>query len=495
MHGSVRRGVADIVFDSLLGPRKRDVGSEISSVKSTFSSWDNCMAKTYCKWPVIIGIIVGGLIVFSVLWCIIRCACCGMSCCCTCFSFLKCCDCCGGCCDGKKNKPHKHLDDPYSLPPPQQGYQAPAPMMGGGLATGPPQYAQFEVGRSGLAVDPKASGLSEDALPPMPSWETAAKKHVITDDEKNAVELGELDPATGQKVPLMAGAAGTGISQPPSPAHDMGVSPYGAHPGQIPSHEMGASPYGPQPGQGRGGYGYMGVAGDQYGQQNQNAYNQNGRGYRGPAGPGMAGPGYGPNSPQEMGNNARRGYGPPSPQDPYGNDTGYIGNAGGREGYNRPPPQRQYTNDSNRPFPPQPIRQYSGDSSRPMNSGRQYSERGYQDNFQPNPPRGPSRGPAPGHMASPPLNNGSGFDFGTGAPQQQGYAQRPSPPPPQQMPYGSSYAGSTAPPTYASRSPPPQEQEQAYPGYQSYETPTNQGRGRPGRGTREPPQNWDPVQR
>jgi hypothetical protein len=101
----------------------------------------------------------------------------------------------------------KHLDDPYA-PPARQGYQAPAPMpmMGGGLGgkPEPPQYAQFEVGKNGLAVDPKATALSEDALPPMPSWETAAKKHVLTEEEeKNAVELGELDPATGQKVPLM----------------------------------------------------------------------------------------------------------------------------------------------------------------------------------------------------------------------------------------------------------------------------------------------------
>jgi len=148
MHRSVRRGVGDIFFDSLLG--KRSITGEVSSVKNTFSSWDNCMAKTYCKWPVIAAIIIGGLIVLSVLWCIVRCACCGMSCCSTCFSFLKCCDCCGGCCDGKKNKPHKHLDDNSSYPPPlHQGYKAPVPMMGGALASGPPQYAQFEVGIMG----------------------------------------------------------------------------------------------------------------------------------------------------------------------------------------------------------------------------------------------------------------------------------------------------------------------------------------------------------
>jgi hypothetical protein len=47
MHRSVRRGVSDIVFDSLLG--RRSITGEVDSVKNTFSSWDNCMAKTYCK--------------------------------------------------------------------------------------------------------------------------------------------------------------------------------------------------------------------------------------------------------------------------------------------------------------------------------------------------------------------------------------------------------------------------------------------------------------
>jgi hypothetical protein len=47
MRGSVRRGVGDIFLDSLLG--RRSITGEVSSVKNTFSSWDNCMAKTYCK--------------------------------------------------------------------------------------------------------------------------------------------------------------------------------------------------------------------------------------------------------------------------------------------------------------------------------------------------------------------------------------------------------------------------------------------------------------
>lgn len=399
--------------------------------------------------------------------------------------------------------------------------------MGGALGgkPEPPQYAQFEVGRSGLAVDPKPGGLSEDALPPMPSWDNASKKRVLTEEEKNGVELGELDPATGQSVPLMTGAAAVGTSMPPSPAHDQ-------------------SPFGP-PGQAIGAA-YSDVPGDQYGQNQQSLSPHNGPGY-GP-GPGRGSPGYGPSSQSPGGFNGQgrgqfggpgrgaysgqgrggydgqgrggyndqgQGYGPPSPQDPYGADNNYTGAATG--GYGRPPPNRQNSGD-NRRFP-QPQRQYSSDSSRPLNPGRQYSDQSF-DNFQPNgPPRGPSRGPGgpggPGRMASPPRNNTEGFDFGTGAPQQ--YPSRPSPPL-QQNSYGSSnsrgrpnppmqggrnggndgyYAGSTAPPSYASRSPPPQ--EPSYPGYRPYQPSSSQGgRGAPsssapGGGRGRDPNPWDPV--
>lgn len=48
MQNSVRRrGVGDVVMGAILG--KRGITDELSSAKSTFSSWDNCMAKTYCK--------------------------------------------------------------------------------------------------------------------------------------------------------------------------------------------------------------------------------------------------------------------------------------------------------------------------------------------------------------------------------------------------------------------------------------------------------------
>lgn len=455
----------------------------------------------------------------------------------------------------------KHLDSPFASTA-HQGYQAPAPMMGGalpvsGVAAGtpmnvaatraePPQYAQFEVGKNGLYVEPKVVALNEDALPPMPSWDAASKKRVLAEEEKNAVELGELDPATGQKMPLMAGAAATGASVPPSPDAGQGHSPFGARPGQ-----------------GVGNNGYMGVAGDNYA-QNQTAFNGNGR-YGSPA-PGMAGQGrggYGGNSPQGFDGHGRgygqeqydqnapqgydgqdRGYNATSPQDPYAQNNGFEGAAGA--GYGRSQPQRQYSNDqysqNNQPFPP-PNRQYSSDPPHPLAPGRQYTDRSYNSNNsqQNGPPRGPSRGPGPNQgfqngpvprgpsrgpgpndnfqsngpiprgpsrgpggpmrTGSPALNNNSGFDFGGGAqpsssrqsPQpQQGYGR----PPPQSNNSGYFDDAATAAPSYSSRSPPPQ--EPAYPGYKPYQ-PANQSRGTPsalspGGGRGGEPQRWDPVQ-
>lgn len=376
----------------------------------------------------------------------------------------------------------KHLDEPgpFGQPGYNQGYKAPEPMMGGALPVaakaGPPQYAQFEVGKNGLYVDPTPTPLSEDALPPMPSWDNAVKKHVLEEDEKNGVELGELDPTTGQHIPLMTGGA-TGIS----PTID----------------SRGPSPFGARSGPGVGGTGYTDVAEDHY-DQNQAAYNSNGRGY---AGSPMLGPGMGPRrmgTPQMRGSPApgqglrRPGFGPNPPQDLYGQNDGFDAALVAGPSYGRPPPQRQFSNEqygngqyTNRPFPAQPSRQYSSDSQQPLAHTRQYSDGpGYpQDNFQPE---------RVNRLASPPLQNNSGFDFGG----QQVYQSRPSPPP-QQMSYGSSnrpspsdrvnegyFATNTA--MYASRSPPPE--EPTYPGYKPYQ-PSQGGRGR----DREP-QRWDPVQ-
>jgi hypothetical protein len=486
------------------------------------------------RWPVIAIIIVVGLMIFSILWCCIRCACCGMSCCCTCFSFLKCCDCCGGSCDGRKNKPHKHLDDTYNPRDgpggfaADKGYQAPVPMMGGAINTaglltsrdGPaiPQFAQFEVGKNGLYVERKA--VSDDALPPMPSWETATKRQVAQ-EEKDAVELSNLEPTTSQNMLLMTGAISPARNQPPSPAVNFLTNPY-------------------EPaGQAMGGNGYMNVPPQSQSLANHQGGVNAGGGYRGGSspGPGRGGPprgapgqmpGYGQPRGQDMnkgyGGAHEGNYGAPQHQDQYGNDE-YMGAVVG-DGYGRNQPQRQYSNNGNDNrgnLRPQPQTNYSSDSTRPLNPGRQNSDRSY-NNYQDNgpPPRGPSRGPGPQQgpqrMMSPgPVNNG-GFDFGNGSNAQQAPYSRPNPTP--QQSYGQqsppnrrpvprsqpsaddymNYDGATAPPSYASRSPPPQ--ELGYPGYKPYTPPPPQQGGRAGGGIPEAlspggrgrePRNWDPV--
>jgi hypothetical protein len=169
----------------------RDV---VADAKDTFSSWDKCMDKAYCKWPVIVAIVVGSLILLSVLFCVARCICCGVelcSCCVSCFT------CCGTCCKGggrSRDRPSKYKDDYTRMPPtPYQGYQpAPSPMAYGGAGNpNPPQFATFD--------DPSSKRLvNEDSLPHMPSWDTATKRRIedtsAPPETKNGdLEMGRLD--------------------------------------------------------------------------------------------------------------------------------------------------------------------------------------------------------------------------------------------------------------------------------------------------------------
>ncbi len=206
--------------------------------------------NTSSRYPVIAIIVVGGLIVFSVVWCIARCLCCGLSCCCECCQFFKCCGNCCGCCDPPRGKRSKYLDEPYI--PPSQGYKMQPPMnphfpaavptmtpahtgFSSGVTTGvtpatshyadTPQYAEFDVSK------PKGG---EDALPAMPSWESAGKKKIMLEEE-DAVELDQLKKpeASGQNAQngaLLTGAAAVLSSTSPigSPGNH---SPYGPPPG------------------------------------------------------------------------------------------------------------------------------------------------------------------------------------------------------------------------------------------------------------------------
>ncbi|KAI1083192.1 hypothetical protein F5B20DRAFT_528983 [Whalleya microplaca] len=213
---------------------KRDVSSGISDAKTAFSSWDNCMKFSFCKWPVIAVIIIGGLIILSIVWCIVRCCCCGLSCCCKCCYCLKCCGNCMGCCDPPRGKGHKYLDEPY-IPPHHdqgQGYRPQAPMTPGFSAKSTaPQYAEF---------DSSADKKDADSLPAMPSWEEANSKKVLIEEESV-----ELEP---MKKPESTQNSSLNVSTAAQPTIPTTVSPISRSPNR--------SPYGQPVGQ-AGPNGYM----------------------------------------------------------------------------------------------------------------------------------------------------------------------------------------------------------------------------------------------
>ncbi|KAM0253591.1 hypothetical protein ACHAQJ_007219 [Trichoderma viride] len=173
MARSLRGGLWETVKDSIARSLatevvRRDIVSDadtkISDVKQAFSSWSSCMAHVYCN-------------------------------CCYC---LKCCGNCCGCCDAPGGARRKHLDEPYN---PQQsgGYRQEAPMAANMPAPaavpafttpashGPPQYAEFDVSKH-----------DADALPAMPSWETANSKQIVLEEE---VEMDNLPPPKKEPVP------------------------------------------------------------------------------------------------------------------------------------------------------------------------------------------------------------------------------------------------------------------------------------------------------
>lgn len=201
-----------------------DVINSVKSVGATFSSWDSCMAKGYCKWPVIAAIIIGALIVLSVLWCIFSCLCCGISLCTACGKCLTCGNCCGACGSGGGRR--KRDAEYQAMPPtptPYQGYQPqPGPMM---YMNNGPQFATFDAGSK------RGGQIHEDSLPAMPSWDTATTRQVEDHTPapppqrtRNEMEMERMLPQhnynQGPRSPIHESPYGQG---PRSPIHD---SPY-----------------------------------------------------------------------------------------------------------------------------------------------------------------------------------------------------------------------------------------------------------------------------
>lgn len=193
------------------------------------------MAKSYCKYPAIIGIIIGSLIAISIIWCCVRCCCCGLSCCCGCFScFNRCCP------SGRGRKRSKYADEmpsDYPQPNPYMGYVPPSQ---------PPAYrgintATFDV-----------PGKTGDALPAMPTW---ADAKVENSNRGNDVELGQMGEQSGQAtgvVPVAAGRSSRGGYRE-LPNHDGVVDQPGSYRGANSTHPYGsdlgaqrmATPYDP----------------------------------------------------------------------------------------------------------------------------------------------------------------------------------------------------------------------------------------------------------
>ncbi|ROW11317.1 hypothetical protein VMCG_01560 [Cytospora schulzeri] len=238
LRGGVWGSIARAVQPALVARGAvEDAQSDFTDFKTAFSSWDNCMAATYCKWPVI--------------------ACCG--------------ECCG-CCDPPRGSRQKYLDEPYI--PPNQGYRSEPAMSAGAMppsrpaptkAADPPQYAQF------ASFDMKKGG-GEDSLPAMPTWGDAESKKVVLEEEEVELQQLKKPEANGQGQPLM-----NGMSPAPSPGpNGPGArSPYGPQGNQgPPGGYMGPGPRGP------GGPPGAGPMANPYGMQQQGqGYNQMSNGY------------------------------------------------------------------------------------------------------------------------------------------------------------------------------------------------------------------------
>ncbi|KAF1966269.1 hypothetical protein BU23DRAFT_330568 [Bimuria novae-zelandiae CBS 107.79] len=299
----------------------------IGDIKDTLSSWDKCMAKNYCKWPVIVAIIIGGIIVLSVVLCVARCVCCGAEVACCCF---KCCSCC---CPSGGRKGHKRVKTPPPLPynnlaytsappapiapldtrPLNQQYRshaaptfnpATAPSFNPSTNPAAPQFARF---------DTHSKPVNEDALPAMPSWKDAKSVQVeeeVIPEKRDDVEMDRLDHNGSMTGTSMAAVAAGG-----------GVARTSPGPGRSPVQRM----------QTEDGYGYsQGYGNDPY---------AGGAPYRSPQG---SAAGYGGSYGQRQ--DSYRGASPPQPSlSPlYGAGAGYAQNpldrrSPGPGDYNRQP--------------------------------------------------------------------------------------------------------------------------------------------------------------
>lgn len=189
------------------------------------------------RWPAIVGIVIGSLILLSILFCLVQCLCCGVSC-----AKMLCC-CCRGCgrSSRSKEKPSRYRDEYQHMPPtPYSGYQ-PAP-------ANPMSYRGAPAAATATFDMPPNRRINEDSLPPMPSWDTAATRRVEESSIPEKAHYGD-DVEMGRLPPLATGRNGynqvpNGPISPTSPTY--GQNGYFAgHPNQHQSSDLGAQRMGP----------------------------------------------------------------------------------------------------------------------------------------------------------------------------------------------------------------------------------------------------------
>ncbi|KAJ6261127.1 hypothetical protein Dda_3792 [Drechslerella dactyloides] len=167
---------------------RRGVQEDIASIPETLKSWDSCMAKEWCKYPVIAACVVGGLVLISMTWCCYRC-------------------CCRRRRKAKRSK-STFFNDP--VPAYMTSGTTPTPNSNVGnnsynsnsrnsidrgntnAAPSAVQYAYFETG----TTNPK----NNDDLPVMPSW-GGAKSEKVEDTSVEVIELTEVDNNGRQQQP------------------------------------------------------------------------------------------------------------------------------------------------------------------------------------------------------------------------------------------------------------------------------------------------------
>ncbi|KAI0505271.1 hypothetical protein F5B22DRAFT_531690 [Xylaria bambusicola] len=465
--GSWGHAFANLVSRSAvaaLGRRQsiEGISNDISDAATAFSSWDNCFQASICKWPVIALFIVGGLIILSIVWCIIRCCCCGLSCCCECCYCLKCCGECCGMCDPPRGKRSKYLDEPFVPPNHDQVYRSHAPMQTGFDTAKPsaPQYAEFDTGNKKDA----------DALPAMPSWEDANSKKVLI--EEDYVEMEPLKKPEAAPSPSQINVANA-----PSSTSPRAVSPYGPpagtggtnaymgtgrnEPGAYGMNQQGYNEYNNQgydqqyPSNGMNNAA-MGAASGPMGRrtphQDYNAgydrnMNQNYNQYPQSRSPRPYQDEYRHNATQNPYNHAEYrgmasndGFGndrrSPAPQAGYGYGNPRMGSPGAQPGYGyanaraSPAPQAAYN-------PPQRSRTHDDYTQQyPASSRQQYSNDPY-DNYGHAEQDQYVQPPLPASPTSP-IRNNAGFDFNSGYSRPD---SRGSPAPQQSANGGTAYPG------------------------------------------------------